>query len=81
MLIRMTIHPDLKRYMRGSPNAGTNDEWTVADGITVREALKLVDLPGGLEVLVTVNESHCLDHERILGPGDAVLLLPLWSGG
>ena len=56
-------------------------EITVPDGISVREALTLIQVPSELVALVVINGIHTTDKDTILKDGDVVKLMAVIGGG
>jgi sulfur carrier protein ThiS len=56
-------------------------ELTVPAGITVREALALVNIPSEMVALVVINGAHQTDKDTLLKEGDVVKIMALIGGG
>ena len=56
-------------------------ELTVPAGITVREALTLVNIPSEVVALVVINGAHQTDKDIVLNDGDVVKLMAVIGGG
>ena len=56
-------------------------ELTVPAGISVREALALVNIPPEVVALVVINGAHQTDKDTILTEGDVVKLMAVIGGG
>jgi molybdopterin converting factor small subunit len=82
MKIKVKLYATLRQYVPNSEDLLARGEgWEVADGATLGEVVKMVNLPEGLKVLTLLNGAHCNDQGRILKDGDALLLYPLMAGG
>jgi molybdopterin converting factor small subunit len=82
MRIRVKLYATLRQYVPNSADLPVREEgWEVADGATLGDVVKMVNLPDGLRPLTLVNGAHCNDQGRILKDGDALLLYPLMAGG
>ena len=56
-------------------------ELTVPAGISVREALTLVNIPPEVVALVVINGAHQTDKDTVLKDGDIVKLMAVIGGG
>ena len=56
-------------------------ELTVPAGVSVREALALVNIPSEVVALVVINGAHQTDKDTILNDGDIVKLMAVIGGG
>lgn len=56
-------------------------ELTVPAGITVREALALVNIPSEMVALVVINGAHQTNKDTLLKEGDVVKIMALIGGG
>ncbi len=56
-------------------------ELSVPAGISVREALALVNIPSEVVALVVINGVHQTDKEVLLNEGDSVKLMAVIGGG
>jgi sulfur carrier protein ThiS len=56
-------------------------ELTVPAGISVREALALINIPSGVVALVVINSVHQTDKDTLLKEGDVVKLMAVIGGG
>jgi sulfur carrier protein ThiS len=56
-------------------------ELSVPAGISVREALALVNIPSEVVALVVINGAHQTDKDTILNDGDTVKLMAVIGGG
>ena len=56
-------------------------EVTVPSGISVREALVLIQIPSEVVALVVINGVHTVDKDMILNDGDVVKLMAVIGGG
>ena len=82
MKIKVKLYATLRQYVPSSADLLVREEgWEVADGATLGDVVKMVNLPDGLRPLTLVNGAHCNDQGRILKDGDALLLYPLMAGG
>jgi hypothetical protein len=82
MMIKVKLYATLRQYVPASADLLLSEEgWEVAEGTTVEQVVKRVNLPDGLKVLTLLNGAHCNDRGRPLKGGDAILLYPLMVGG
>lgn len=56
-------------------------EVTVPSGLSVREALGLINIPSEVVALVVINGVHTADKDTILNDGDVVKLMAVIGGG
>jgi sulfur carrier protein ThiS len=56
-------------------------EVTVPSGISIRQALALINIPSQVVALVVINGVHTTDKETILNDGDVVRLMAVIGGG
>jgi sulfur carrier protein ThiS len=56
-------------------------ELTVPAGISVREALALINIPSEVVALVVINGVHQTDKDTLLKEGDVVKLMAVIGGG
>jgi sulfur carrier protein ThiS len=56
-------------------------ELTVPAGISVREALALINIPSEVVALVVINSVHQTDKDTLLKEGDVVKLMAVIGGG
>lgn len=56
-------------------------EVTVPSGLSVREALALINIPSEVVALVVINGVHTADKDTILNDGDVVKLMAVIGGG
>jgi sulfur carrier protein ThiS len=66
-------------HLKGMVNDQT--EFTVPAGITVREALALINIPSEVVALVVINSVHQTDKDSLLKEGDVVKLMAVIGGG
>jgi sulfur carrier protein ThiS len=56
-------------------------ELTVPSGISIREALALINIPSEVVALVVINGVHTTDKDTVLNEGDVVKLMAVIGGG
>jgi len=81
MKIRVRIYPHLRQYL---PDAGArfrDEQWEVAEGVTIDEIVQTLNLPPNLKILTVVNDASCHDRQRVLQEGDSLVLCPIVAGG
>jgi sulfur carrier protein ThiS len=66
-------------HLKSTVNGQT--ELTVPAGITVREALALIDIPSEVVAMVVINGVHQTDKDTLLHEGDVVKLMAVIGGG
>lgn len=73
----VTLRPigHLKEMVNNQP------ELTVPAGITIRQALTLVNIPSEVVALVVINGTHQTDKDTVLNDGDVVKLMAVIGGG
>lgn len=54
-------------------------EWEVADGITVREAIK--ETGKDVHSLLALRDKKLIKGDTVVGPGDEIILVNIVSGG
>ena len=80
MIIEVKIFATLRHYLPNLPNRLDGDKWDMPEGATVRQVLKMLNIPEKETKMLLINGRHA-DKERVLDEGDVFHVFPIMAGG
>jgi molybdopterin converting factor small subunit len=82
MTIKVKVYSYLKQYIPStSADLIRKNTWNVADGLIVKDIIKMLNIPKDIRITIVVNGIHNMDKDTKLKEGDLILLYPLMVGG
>jgi len=80
MIIEAKIFATLRHYLPNSPNRLDGDKWDMPEGATVRQVLKILNIPEKEAKMLLINGRNA-DKEKVLNEGDVFHVFPIMAGG
>jgi len=80
MIIEAKIFATLRHYVPNSPHHLDRDKWDMPEGATVRQVLKMLNIPEKETKILLINGRNA-DKARVLNEGDVFHVFPIMAGG